>query len=137
MRYRYIDHTADMGLEIYGRDLEELFRNASFALFDNITELRKIEEKDKRRIRLSSESLKELLLDWFRELLFLFGIEFFITKRVRFLNLKERELEAEIWGERFDKKRHKIKMEIKNPTYHTFSLERYEKGYKARVVFDV
>ncbi|MBP9531816.1 MAG: archease, partial [Syntrophaceae bacterium] len=33
-KYELFDHTADLGLEIYGRTKRELFANAALALFD-------------------------------------------------------------------------------------------------------
>ncbi len=136
MRYRYINHTADIGFEIYGRDLKELFKNAAFALFDNMTELRNVQRREKRRVILSSDTLQELFLDWLRELLFIFSTEFFIPKEIEMITLKQKRLEAELSGEVFDKKRHKIKIEIKNPTYHMFSFKKIPEGYTARVIFD-
>ena len=35
--YRFLDHTADFGLEIFGRDAPHLFEEAANALFDFIT----------------------------------------------------------------------------------------------------
>lgn len=136
MRYRLIDHTADIGFEIYGKDLKELFKNAALAIFDNMTEMGRVREIEKRRIKLSSDTLEELFLDWLRELLFIFSTEFFIPKEIEIIALKERLLEAELSGEIFNKKKHRIKIEIKNPTYHMFSLKKGDRGYTARVIFD-
>jgi hypothetical protein len=38
-KFRLLDHTADLGILVYGRDLEELFSNAGEAFFDIITDL--------------------------------------------------------------------------------------------------
>ena len=43
--YKTFDHTADLGIEVYGKDQRELFVNAGRALFDLITDLDKIEAK--------------------------------------------------------------------------------------------
>ena len=39
MDYRIFDHTADLGVEVTGATLEELYAGAAFALFDLLTDL--------------------------------------------------------------------------------------------------
>ncbi|MBN2569706.1 MAG: archease, partial [Deltaproteobacteria bacterium] len=38
-KYTVFDHTADLGVEIYGSDEKELFSNAAHALFDIMTDI--------------------------------------------------------------------------------------------------
>jgi len=137
MRYKYIDHTSDLGVEIYGKDLPELFENGLFTIFDNILDLNTIEIKETREISLSSATIEELLFDWFRELVFLFSAKYFVAKQVREIRIEGNNLSAIIEGEIFDVNRHKIKIEIKTPTYHMFKIEKSDKGYTATVIFDV
>ncbi|MCS7257756.1 MAG: archease [candidate division WOR-3 bacterium] len=137
MRYRYIDHTSDLGVEIYGKNLQDLFKNAQYALFDNILDLSTVEVKSKKTITISSETLEELFMDWLRELLFRFATEYFITKEVNSLVVNQTKLSAEVAGEYFDPARHQIKIEIKTPTYHNYKITATPDGYKATVIFDV
>lgn len=137
MRYRYIDHTSDLGVEIFGKNLEELFANACFTIFDNILNLNSVEAKEKRTVTLKSSNLQDLFMDWLRELIFLFSYEYFIVKKVSKINLKANTLTAELGGEKFTRSRHQVKIEIKTPTYHMYQIEQTEEGYKATVVFDV
>ena len=137
MKYRYIDHTSDLGMEFFGKDLPELFANACFAMFDNIVDLSLVEEKKTRTIALKGSNLQDLFMDWLRELLFIFATEYFVVKQVSKVDLKDNVLTAELSGEKFDKSRHRVKIEIKTPTYHMYKIEPTEKGYKATVIFDV
>lgn len=137
MKYRYIDHTSDLGVEIFGKDLKELFANACFTMFDNILDLNLVKEKETRTITLKSLNLQDLFMDWLRELLFIFSTEYFIVKRVAKINLADNVLTAELKGEKFDTARHRIKIEIKTPTYHMYNIEQTKKGYQATVIFDV
>lgn len=137
MQYKYIDHTSDLGVEIYGKDLPELFTNGLFTIFDNILDLNKVEIKETRKIQLSAQTLQELLIDWLRELLFIFATEYFVAKEVKEIKIENNHLSAEISGEIFDTKKHQIKIEIKTPTYHMFKIEKLSAGYKATVIFDV
>ncbi len=157
MEYRLLDQTSDLGMEILGRDLPELFRNACFAMFDNILRLSSVNPVESRRIELHSATREELFLDWLRELLFRFSTEYFVVKEVTSMKIAGGPgsgvggqgkmngepvagswfLDAEVRGEKFDPQRHQVKLEIKTPTYHMFSIARDDTGYKATVVFDV
>jgi len=44
MKYRLLEHTADLKVEIFGRDLPELFANAAFMLFDVMVDLKQVRE---------------------------------------------------------------------------------------------
>lgn len=137
MKYRYLDHTSDLGVEIFGKTLAEFFSNAAFALFDNITDLKTVVSSKERGVRLKAEKLEDLFLDWLRELIFLFSTEFFIPKEIEINTVNDNQIEAKLRGERFDPNRHRIKIEIKTPTYHMYSIKKTDSGYKATVIFDV
>lgn len=50
----------------------------------------------------------------------------------------EKKIEAEIYGERIDFKRHEITVAIKAPTYHMLKVEKNKKGdWIAEIIFDV
>jgi len=133
--YEYIDHTADLGLRVYGKNLEELFINIARAIFE--TQIRgKITAKKETKIDLHSESIEELFIDWCRELVYNFSMHGFIPANYD-VKIDHYSLKAKLWGDIFDPKRHKIKLEIKNPTYHDFQLEKKDGYYQASIIFDV
>ena len=80
--YRLLDHTSDIKVEIYGADLAELFTNAATCLFDLILDRKKVRETQSVPVSLKSADLPELLLDWLRELLFLFSTHSLAIRRV-------------------------------------------------------
>src|SRR4030043_603545 len=74
-RFKILDHTADIGLIVYGDDLKALFENAGEAFFHLITDLRKVRRRIERRINIKGESLDRLMVDWLSELLYLHDVE--------------------------------------------------------------
>jgi SHS2 domain-containing protein len=136
-QYEVIEHTADIGLRIYGRDLQELFRHAALGLFNLMTDVGKIKTQESRTFCLQSQNAGNLLLSWLRELLFTFSVEKWVFKEIVFKNLTERQLEAIATGERFDPKRHEQRSEVKAVTYHQFKLEKRKTGWVAEVIFDI
>ncbi len=70
MRYKLLEHTADAMVEAYGETLGERFANAAYAMFDQITDVTKIEPLGELKIVLKAENMEQLLVDFLQELLF-------------------------------------------------------------------
>ncbi|MEO0078438.1 MAG: archease [candidate division WOR-3 bacterium] len=136
MRYRQLNHTADIMVEIYGRTAVELFVNAAFCVADVMYRPDLVDEKEHVCISLDAADLPELFLDWLRELLYLFAVRRLALHRATVEQLTDHHLEASVRGERFDPRRHGMKVELKTPTYHGYRLEQLPDGFRATVIFD-
>ncbi|HBJ74877.1 MAG TPA: hypothetical protein DDY86_05025, partial [Syntrophaceae bacterium] len=79
----------------------------------------------------------DLLINFLREILYLFNGERRIVISCSIVMLGKRKLVANLALESYNSKRHLIKTELKAVTYHGLSVERMKKGWKARVIFDV
>lgn len=133
--FRYLDHTADLGIEVIGDDLNALFVNIGKAIFETQIQGKLTACKEK-SLTVKSESLEDLFIDWCRELLYDFSVTSFIPCKYE-VSVKEFSLHARLHGDEFDPARHKIKLEIKNPTYHKLSVSKQNSNYRARIIFDV
>ena len=136
-RYRLFDHTADLGIVAYGRDEKELFANIAYALFDNITDLGVVREDEAVKIEVGGMGWEELLLNWLRELLYIQQVKDYLFKRFVLKELEENRLIGDANGERFDPRRHRLKMEVKAVTYHQLQVKRGKDGWQAQVIFDI
>jgi len=137
MDYRIFDHTADLGVEVTGATLEELYAGAAFALFDLLTDLSSVRAGRSREIDVSGENPADLLINFLREILYAWNGDRFLMKACRIQEVSPRRLKALLRGEPFDPSRHRIQQEIKAVTYHQASVEKTGDGWMARVVFDV
>ena len=135
--YHTFDHTADLGLVIWGASEEDLFANAAFAVFDIITDLSRVEPHETRRILVEGDSLEDLLINFLREVLYLYNGERWLLKDLRVTRIGEKGLEAEARGEPFDGQKHEICKEIKAVTYHQAQIRKTPDGWTARVIIDV
>lgn len=136
-RYRFIDHTADLGIIAYGRDEKELFANIAFALFDNIADLEAVREDEAVEIEVGGMGWEELLLNWLRELLYLQQVKDYLFKRFVLRELEENHLIGDANGERFDPRKHRMKLEVKAVTYHQLQVKKSKAGWQAQVIFDI
>ena len=135
--YHTFDHTADLGLVIRGASEEDLFANAANAVFDIITDLGRVEARETRRIVVEGDSREDLLINFLREVLYLYNGERWLLKEIHIIKIDEKALEAEVRGEPFDGRKHEICKEIKAVTYHQAQIRKTPDGWTARVIFDV
>ena len=136
--YELIEHTADIGIRVRGKDLKELFRNTALVLFGLIAEKNEPAapfKKEKLEIKLKADNHEELLVSWLNELLFLSATRELIFSGFWIRALTENSLKASVAGGNF--RNYKIKSEIKAATYHGLKMEKALKGWKAEVIFDV
>jgi len=136
-RYETFDHTADLGVRVFGQTCEEVFTNAAYALFDLRTDLSNVRENLSYDLRLEAADREELLVRWLSELLSLSESRGYLFKNFSFSHLNQASLRAVARGEVFDPSRHKFKMEIKAVTYHQLELKEKDGKWEARVIFDI
>jgi len=132
--YKIIDHEADVGFEIYGKTLEDLYKNAVEALFSLIVEPGKMKPEKGKRINLKDD--QGLLIVFLNELLYLWDTEGFIPRDLS-LKIENKKLTGTVVGGIYDPSRDKIKAEVKAVTYHKFSIEEKNGMLKATVIVDV
>ena len=70
------------------------------------------------------------------ELLYKYEVNNFLPKKVDISLLTNKDLKAEVYGEKIDLKKHTIDTEIKAVTYHQLEIEK-NKDWKIKVIFDI
>ena len=137
--YKLFDHTADIGVEVTGRTRKELFANAAEALFDVMIENKvgEVSKKINKNINVEGSDIADLLINFLREILYLFNGEKFITARCEIIQFSNKALEARLTGKSFNSKKHLMKTEIKAVTYSGAKVERRKNSWRAMIIFDV
>ncbi|MCX8044960.1 MAG: archease [Desulfobacterota bacterium] len=137
VRYERIDHTADLGIRVFGQTPAELFEHAGFALFDCITDITRIAVQEKRSFSLQRDSLEELLVEWLNELLFVYDTEQMLFASFSVTLPTCMSLRATVGGEQYRTGAHVIKKYIKAATYHNLAITCCQGIWQATIVFDV
>lgn len=120
-----LDHTADVQLHSWGRDLNESFEQVAMAMFGYMTELDKVEILEKHQIEAESDDLEGLLFRFLDELLYLFSAEpYIICKKVVIteMDLDNYKIKCDCYGESFDLKKHPQGTEVKAITYSAMQI---------------
>jgi len=136
-RYDVFDHTADLGVRIFGKSIKDLLENAGFAIYDLLTDLEKVNERDTIQLAIEGDGLADLMINWLREILYLWNGREKLIRSFEIQEIENNHIRARLKGETYDPDRHVIKMEIKAVTYHQAKVGRSRKGWWARIVFDV
>ena len=136
-RYEMIDHTADIGIKVFGKDISEVFSNAGYAMFDILTEPKNVQKKESFDIQISANNIEELLVKWLDELLYRYETERVVFSEFVINKISDTAVNSTVYGEKIDRNRHEIKTEIKNVTYHQLQVRKINSGWEAQVIFDV
>lgn len=136
-KYRLINHTADLGIEVYGEGLQELFSNAGFALFDIMTDISRVRETTEKFITVEGNDLEQLMVNWLNDLLYLFDVEGLLFKRFEVQEVADNHLKALVVGECYDPDRHIMETAVKAATYHQIQVVKENNGWRAQIIIDL
>lgn len=137
-RYEFFEHTADVGVRVFGASLEELFRNGAAALYDTLGRWRGLPQRRERCIQLDAERPEDLWRDWLGELLFDFSAHGVVYDQFEFQELTPQRLRAIARGSLVDWRQSEPHTEIKAVTYHRLRVTPCSDGrWIATVIFDV
>ncbi|MFP3872545.1 MAG: archease [Candidatus Natronoplasma sp.] len=132
-----IDHTADVGIQAIGQDLEEAFEETAEGMFSIITDLSKVEERERYDIEIEEDDLESLLVQFLSELIYLHEVHSVVFKRfeVKIEEAEEKKkLTAKAVGEKIDFEKHDMDTAVKAVSYHELSID--PEG-SIKIIFDV
>lgn len=134
MRYSILEHTADLKIKVFGKDLPELFSNAALAMAEQLKPgIRPPIEGKWEKIEIKSSDLEPLLVDWLSEILYRSDVNHRVYAEIKIEEISERELKAKIRGTSIGKK----DLDIKAVTYHGLEIKQIGNYWEAVIIFDV
>jgi SHS2 domain-containing protein len=132
--FEEIEHTADRALRIYGRNFEELLRNAACGLNHLIGADRTPGAKHQTKsIILDADDAEGLLVEWLSELAFWAESEMLVFSQFDLQEVSPTHVKAAVAGRQVTR----LERHIKAVTYHNLEIVETESGLTATVVFDV
>lgn len=139
MKYKYLEHTADVLFEAYGKNLPELFTNAGLATEEIMVEFTSLKETEKKEIKVKGTSVEDLLFNFLEELIFLKDAELLLFKKFQITieEKKEFTLKAVGVGEKINPKKQIMGRDVKAVTMHQFEVKKEKNKWKARVILDI
>jgi SHS2 domain-containing protein len=135
--YTLLDHTADLGIRVYGTDLKDLFEGAGRALMHLMVKAEIPSKTHSMKISVSGEDLADLMVRWLGEILYLFVGENLVVTSIRMGSVSSSALEATLETAPFEPEIHETLREIKAVTYHQIEVTEMPNGWETKVIFDV
>jgi SHS2 domain-containing protein len=136
--YEFFEHTADIGVRVYGATLAEVFENAATALYAALGQLAKAESGKRKEIKIEAVTLEDVFHDWLAELLYEVETKHVMYDKITVLEAGPGLMTAELEGGVVDFSRSETNEEIKAVTYHELRVEKLADGrWRATVIFDV
>ena len=129
MSYKTLEHATDAIIEVTAINLKEAFQIAGISVIETILDISKVEEKGSRDLIVKGKDLKYLLYNWLEEMIILTITDGFAGKRILLEITKNGnyQIDAEIFGEAIDLRKHDFKVEIKSPTFHEMEIKQDDK----------
>ena len=136
MKYKFLEHTADVKFQAFGETIEEAFENSAIAMFE-VLHKGKVKNKKKVKISVNGRDFESLLYNFLEEFLVLFDSKrFFLSKIEKIkINKKKFKLEAEVSGD--DSKNYEMNSYIKAVTYNEMFVKKEKGKWLIQVVLDV
>lgn len=126
LNWEYLDHTADIQIHSWGKDLSEAFELAVMGMFGYMTELDTVEIDILTEVKIEAKGhdMPSLLFAFMDEFLYNFCTEDIICKDVRILEFDQQNfrITAIGFGEKFDLNKHPQGTEIKAITYSNMQI---------------
>jgi len=137
LKYSVTDHTADFGIQAFGKTLEQVFENAAYAVTDLITDPGRLQSDHIKQLVVTGADRNDLMMNWLREILYLWhGMEI-LVKRALVRQITEVRLTADLEYDFYAQGKYEIKNEVKAVTYHQLDVSQNADGWVAAFIVDV
>ena len=136
-KYRLTTRQSELAVKVTGGSQADLFANSAFALFDVMLDVEKIEIKERLPLEVEGADRDDLLVNWMRELLYLYQGSGYLLKEFLIREVKDTSVKAEVCGEKIDPDRHEIKQEIAAVAYHQSRMTKTGNQWTAQLIFEV
>jgi len=136
-RYRITTRQSELAVRVLGNSQVDLFANSAFALFDVMTDVTKVDIKDRIPVEVEGTDRDDLMVNWMSELLYLYQGSGYLLKEFHIREAKDRLVKAEVCGEKIDPDRHEINQEIRGVAYHQSRIQKTGDQWTAQLIFEI
>lgn len=138
--HKYIDHTADIAVELTADSFEELIVESLKAYNESVFESIDERNDESVEINLTEQSREELLVSFLNEVNYLLTVKKWVSKSIDELLIKSEDslfiLTGNLNGS-FLTNEIELKEEIKSVTYHQMEIKEEKRKLKTLIVFDI
>ncbi|KYC48952.1 MAG: hypothetical protein AMQ22_01782 [Candidatus Methanofastidiosum methylothiophilum] len=135
-KFEYFDVTADIGVKVWGLNINEVFENTAIAVTSLMLDPLKIGKNIVKELIIEGNDLSSLLVNWITELLIIRDSEGILFSCFE-VNVSDngKSLNAKNYGDYI--MGNDLEMDIKAITYSLFKLEKLDGQYYLQFVLDI
>ena len=133
--YKFLEHTADIKFQAFGKTPEEVFKNSASALKEVICDKIKVKEKKEKKIKIEAKDYESLLYNFLEEILYLLDAEEFLISEIEKIKINGFKLAAGIVGDKASD--YEFNNPVKAITYNDMFVKKQKSRWISQVVLDV
>jgi len=134
-KFKFLEHTADIKFQAFGKNLEEVFENSSLALKEAICGKKKIKGTKEKIIKIKGRDFESLMYKFLEEILYLLDSSNFLISKIKEIKIKDFTLKAILSGD--SSKNYWFTNSVKAITYNEMFIKKKEGKWISQVVLDV
>jgi len=134
-KFKFLEHTADIKFQAFGKNAEDLFENCALALRDSISQGIKVKENKRKTIKAEGKDYESLLYNFLEEIIYLLDAENFLIVKVEKMKIDKLKLKAVIVGDNASD--YKFTNSVKAVTYNDMFVKEEHGKWTSQVVLDV
>ncbi len=133
-RFIFLEHTADVKFQAFGKNIEEVFESSALALKETIYK-KPIQEKEEKEIEVKGQDFESLLYNFLEEFLYLLDAENFLLSKIKKIKIDKFKIKAIVIGDKATN--YEFANDVKAITYSEMFVKKIKDKYVAQVVLDV
>ena len=135
MKFKFLEHTADVKFQAFGTTMEEAYTNAAMALKETIAGKLKIKKKVGKKVNVKGHDEISLLYNFLEEFLYFLDAEDFVLGEIKSLKISGNKLKAEVVGDKASD--YEFTNDVKAITYNDMFVKKEKGKFICQVVVDV
>lgn len=139
--FEFLEHTADVYIAAHGSTLKESFNHAALAMFEVMTNTKKVKPRFMDELIVEDCDEIGLLYSWLECLLIKFDVDRKLYSKFSVEKIERKSkgffLKGRAWGEPYDRERHAARTEVKAITRHLMEILKVEEKVTVKFILDI
>jgi len=136
-RWEHFEHGSDIGVRGFGESVEQAFEQAGLALSAIVADLSRIAPSETVEVRCDAPDRELLLVSWLNAVVYEMAVRRMLFSKFRVV-ISGGSLTGSLGGEKVDRERHDLAVEVKGATVTALRVARGQDGeWIAQCVVDV
>jgi len=135
-KFKFLEHTADIKFQAFGKSIEEVFENSALAMFNAMYD-GKVKEKKSFKINVKGKDFESLLYNFLEEVLYLLEAENFLSSKIENISIDKKKLTLKAIVKGDNASSYSFTNPVTAITYNEMFVKQEKNKWIVQVVLDV